>query len=189
VPALVIAQDDDDRLDRMEVIALCTLLLIAGFETTTNLIGNGIHSLLQQPEQVAAWRDDRVEPALAVDELLRHDGPVQFTQRVLLEDYELDGHVLPANSLAALLIGAGNRDPEVFEDPDRLDLSRNPNPHLSFSTGIHHCLGAALARLEAELAIPALLRQLPGLALDGKPQWRQTFVLRGFTELPLRWDA
>jgi cytochrome P450 len=189
VPALVAARDDDDRLERIEVIALCGLLLLAGFETTTNLIGNGIHSLLQQPDQLAAWRDDRVDPARAVDELLRHDGPVQFTQRVLLEAFEVDGHRLPARSLVALLIGAGNRDPRVFDDPDHLDLSRSPNPHLAFSTGIHHCLGAALARIEAELAIPALLRQLPDLALDGRPTRRQTFVLRGFTALPLRWSA
>jgi cytochrome P450 len=189
VPALITAQDDDDRLDRMEVVALCALLLLAGFETTTNLIGNGVIALLQQPDQLALWRDDRVDPALAVDELLRHDGPVQFTQRVLLEDFELEGHVLPAFSLAALLIGAGNRDPKVFEDPDRLDLARTPNPHLSFSTGIHHCLGAALARLEAEVAVPGLLRELPELELDGKPTWRQTFVLRGCTELPIRWRA
>jgi len=189
VPALIAARDDDDRLDRMQVIALCALLLLAGFETTTNLIGNGVQSLLQAPDQLAAWRDDRVDPALAVDELLRHDGPVQFTQRVLLEDFELEGHVMPAFSLIALLIGAGNRDPKVFEDPDHLDLSRSPNPHLSFSTGIHHCLGAALARLEAELAVPALLRELPGLELDGKPRWRETFVLRGCTELPIRWSA
>jgi unspecific monooxygenase len=189
VPALVTAQDDDDRLDRMEVIALCGLLLLAGFETTTNLIGNGVHSLLQQPDQLAAWRDDRVDPALAVDELLRHDGPVQFTQRVLLDDVELEGNAMTSKSLIALLIGAGNRDPKVFDDPDRLDLARNPNPHLSFSTGIHHCLGAALARLEAELAVPALLRELPGLELAARPTWRQTFVLRGFTELPIRWSA
>ncbi len=115
------------------------------------------------------------------------DAQIAFKQRVLLEDFELDGHVLPDRALAALLIGAGNRDPKVFEDPDRLDLSRTPNPHVSFSTGIHHCLGAALARLEAELAIPALLRELPGLELDGRPRWRETFVLRGFTRLPLRW--
>jgi pimeloyl-[acyl-carrier protein] synthase len=188
VPALVAAQDDDDRLERMEIIALCALLLLAGFETTTNLIGNGIHSLLGQPDQLAAWRDDRVAPGLAVEELLRHDGPVQFTQRVLLEDYELDGQQMESNTLIALLIGAGNRDPEVFEDPDRLDLARDPNPHLSFSTGIHHCLGAALARLEAELAIPAILRELQDLELDGRPTWRETFVLRGFTELPIRWS-
>jgi cytochrome P450 len=187
IPALVAAQDDDERMDRLEVIALCGLLLVAGFETTTNLIGNGIHSLLQQPDQLAAWRDDRVDPALAVDELLRHDGPVQFTQRVLLEDYELDGHLMESRSLVALLVGAGNRDPKVFDDPDRLDLSRRPNPHLSFSSGIHYCLGAALARLEAELAVPAILRALLQLELDGRPQRRQTFVLRGFTELPIRW--
>ncbi|MFL6206884.1 MAG: cytochrome P450 [Acidimicrobiales bacterium] len=189
VPALIAAEDDDDRLDRSEVIALCALLLLAGFETTTNLIGNSVVSLLRQPDQLAAWREDRVDPTLAVDELLRHDAPVQFTQRVLLEDFELDGHVMPAFSLIALLLGAGNRDPKVFDDPDRLDLRRTPNPHLSFSTGIHHCLGAALARLEAELAVPAILRELPGLALDGKPRWRETFVLRGCTELPLRWSA
>ena len=187
VPALVAAQDGDDRLGRMEVIALCGLLLLAGFETTSNLIGNGIHSLLQQPNQLAAWRDDRVEPALAVDELLRHDGPVQFTQRVLLEDFELDGHAMESHSLVALLIGAGNRDPSIFDDPDHLDLARDPNPHLSFSTGIHHCLGAALARLEAEIAVPAILRQLPDLELDGRPTRRQTFVFRGFTRLPVRW--
>ena len=109
------------------------------------------------------------------------------TQRVLLEDYELEGHKMESHTLIALLVGAGNRDPKVFEDPDRLDLARTPNPHLSFSTGIHHCLGAALARLEAELAIPAILRELPDLELDGRPEWRQTFVLRGFTELPIRW--
>jgi cytochrome P450 len=189
VPSLIAAQDDDDRLDRMEVIALCALLLLAGFETTTNLVGNGVHSLLQQPDQLAAWRDDRVDPSLAVDELLRHDGPVQFSQRILLEDLELEGNLIPAFSLCALLLGAGNRDPKVFEDPDRLDLGRAPNPHLAFSTGIHHCLGAALARLEAELAVPALLRELPGLELDGRPQWRETFVLRGFTKLPIRWSA
>ncbi len=187
VPALVAAQDDDDRLDRMEVIALCALLLVAGFETTTNLIGNGVHSLLQQPDQMAAWRDDRVDSAPAVDELLRHDGPVQFTQRVLLDDHDLDGSVMGSHSLVALLIGAGNRDPNVFEDPDRLDLARDPNPHLALSTGIHHCLGAALARLEAEIAVPALLRAFPALSLDGRPTRRETFVLRGFTELPVRW--
>jgi cytochrome P450 len=189
VPALIAARDDDDRLDRMEVIALCALLLLAGFETTTNLLGNGVHSLLRQPDQLAAWRDDRVDPALAVDELLRHDGPVQFSQRVLLEDFELDGHGMSAFSLVALLIGAGNRDPNVFHDPDRLDLGRTPNPHLSFSTGIHHCLGAALARLEAEIAVPAVLRELPDLALDGRPRWRETFVLRGVTQLPVRWTT
>jgi cytochrome P450 len=187
VPALVAAQDDDDRLDRMEIVALCALLLLAGFETTTNLVGNGVLSLLQHPDQAEAWREDRVDPALAVDELLRHDGPVQFTQRVLLEPFEIDGNEMPARALVALLLGCGNRDPHVFDDPDRLDLSRSPNPHVSFSTGIHHCLGAALARLEAELAVPAILRGLPGLELDGKPRWRSTFVLRGVTRLPLRW--
>ncbi|MFZ6004974.1 MAG: cytochrome P450 [Actinomycetota bacterium] len=179
--------EDDDRLDREEIIALCGLLLLAGFETTTNLIGNGVHTLLGQPEQLAALREGSVDPATAVEELLRHDGPVQLTQRVLLDELDLGGRVIPPRTLVALLIGAANRDPRVFDDPDALDLSRDPNPHLAFSSGIHHCLGAALARLEAAIAIPAIVRQLPNLRMAGKPTWRKTFVLRGLTQLPVRW--
>lgn len=187
--SLVAAEEDDDRLDRDEIIALCGLLLIAGFETTTNLIGNGVHTLLAQPDQLADLRDGNVDAATAIEELLRHDGPVQFTQRVLLEELDLDGQIIPPHSLVALLIGAANRDPLVFKHPDSLDLSRDPNPHLSFSSGIHHCLGAALARLEAQIAIPAILRQLPNLQLAAKPTQRNTFVLRGLTNLPIAWRA
>lgn len=185
----LVSVEDDDRLQRHELISLCALLLLAGFETTTNLVANSIHTLLGEPEALAAERDGDVDMAQAVDEHLRHDGPVQFAQRVLLEPVELDDEVLPAKTLTALLIGAANRDPLVFEQPDRLDLSRSPNPHLSFSSGIHHCLGAALARLEAAVAIPALLQGLPGLELAGRPTQRDTFVLRGFAELPVRWRA
>ena len=185
--AVLVDEDEQDRLDRTELIALCSLLLLAGFETTTNLIANSIHSLLTQPEHLAAIREDTVDMDLAVEELLRHDGPVQFAQRVLLEDTELDGHRIPAKTLVALLIGAANRDPLVFERPDDLDLTRSPNPHVALSTGIHHCLGAALARLEAAVAIPAIVRSLPDLELAGRPRWRDTFVLRGFTRLPVRW--
>ncbi len=183
----LVSVEDDDRLQRHELISLCALLLLAGFETTTNLVANSIHTLLGEPEALAAERDGDVDMALAVEEHLRHDGPVQFSQRVLLEDAELDGQVLPARTLTALLIGAANRDPLVFDRPDRLDLGRSPNPHLSFSSGIHHCLGAALARLEAAVAIPAILQGLPGLEPAGRPTQRDTFVLRGFTELPVRW--
>lgn len=185
----LVGVEDEDRLDRHELIALCGLLLLAGFETTSNLVANSIHTLLDAPDALAAERDGDVDMAIAVDEHLRHDGPVQFAQRVLLEDVELDGQVLPARSLAALLIGAANRDPVVFERPDDLVLDRAPNPHLAFSSGVHHCLGAALARLEAAVAIPAILRGLPNLELAGRPRWRQTFVLRGFTELPVRWST
>lgn len=184
---LVAAEDEDERLDRDEIIALCGLLLLAGFETTTNLIGNGVHALLAQPDQLTALRDGTVDAATAVEELLRHDGPVQFTQRVLLDELVLDGHVIPPRSFVALLIGAANRDPLVFDHPDALDLSRVPNPHLSFSSGIHYCLGAALARLEAQIAIPTVLRRLPDLQLAAAPTQRDTFVLRGFTSLPVTW--
>ena len=185
---LVALEDDGDRLTRDEVVSMAALLLVAGFETTTNLIGNGLVALLHAPDQLERVRDGDVEPARAVDELLRFAGPVQFAQRILTEPLELDAHQIPARTLVALLIGAANRDPLVFEDPDDLDVGRTPNPHLSFSAGIHHCLGHALARLEAEVAIPAILRALPELALAGRLQWRPTFVLRGVTSLPLRWS-
>lgn len=178
---------DDERLDRDEIVALCALLLVAGFETTTNLIANSVVALLDHPEQLSALRDGDADPTLAVEELLRHSGPVQFSQRVLLEDLDLDGHQIPARTLVALLIGAANRDPAVFDDPDRIDLARDPNPHLAFSSGIHHCLGAALARLEAQVAIPAILRALPNLRCVSPPRRRDTFVLRGFSTLPVRW--
>ena len=185
--ALVDGAGDDERLCRDEIVALCALLLVAGFETTTNLIANSIVTLLDLPDQLAALRDGEVDPAPAVEELLRHSGPVQFTQRVLLEDLDLDGHAIPARALVALLLGAANRDPAVFAEPDRVDLTREPNPHLAFSSGIHHCLGAALARLEAQIAVPAILRTLPNLRLAAPPRRRDTFVLRGFSTVPVRW--
>jgi cytochrome P450 len=185
--ALVAVEEEGDRLDRDEVVALAALLLVAGFETTANVIANGLLALLEQPEELARVRDDHVAPATLADELLRFAGPVQFTQRVLLEDLQLGDQVLPARTLTALLVGAANRDPLVFADPDRLDVGRDPNPHLSFSSGIHHCLGAALARLEIGVAVPKILRELPDLRLAAKPRWRDTFVLRGLTALPVRW--
>jgi cytochrome P450 len=187
IAATLEGADGDDRLQRDELVALCALLLVAGFETTTNLVANSVVTLFDHPEQLAALRDGEVDPAPAVEELLRHAGPVQFTQRVLLEDLDLDGHAIPARTLVALLLGAANRDPAVFAEPDRVDLAREPNPHLAFSSGIHHCLGAALARLEAQIAIPAILRTLPNLRRAAPPQRRDTFVLRGFSTVPVRW--
>jgi unspecific monooxygenase len=186
---LVAVEDDGDRLSRDEVVALAVLLLVAGFETTTNLICNGLLALLDDPDQLRRVHDGEVEAATTVDELLRFAGPVQFTQRVLIDPIELDGHEIPANTLVALLIGAANRDPSVFNDPNALDVGRRPNPHLAFSAGVHHCLGAALARLEAAVTIPAILRLLPDLRLAGRPRWRDTFVLRGLTALPVTWRA
>lgn len=185
---LVALEDDGDRLTRDEVVSMAALLLGAGFETTTNLIANSLVALLDAPDQLELVRDGDIDPARAVDEFLRFAGPVQFSRRVLTKPLELDGHEILAGTLVALLIGAANRDPLVFDEPDRLDLRRSPNPHLSFSAGIHHCIGHALARLEAEVAIPAIVRGLPDLALAGRLHWRPTFVLRGVTALPLRWS-
>ena len=187
--ALVAVEEEGDRLDRDEVVALAALLLVAGFETTAHVIANGVLALLRAPEQLARVRDGSVAPATVADELLRFAGPVQFTQRVLLEDLELGEHRIPERTLVALLIGAANRDPIVFADPDHLDIGRDPNSHLSFSSGIHHCLGAALARLEIAVAVPRILDALPALRLAAKPRWRDTFVLRGLTALPVSWRA
>jgi cytochrome P450 len=185
--ALAAVEHDGDRLDRAEVVALGVLLLVAGFETTANLVGNGLLALFDHPDQLALVRDAEVDPPGAVEELLRYDGPVQFTQRVLLEDLTLDGHQIPARTLVALFVSAANRDPSVFTEPDRLDVTRHPNLHVAFSSGIHHCLGAALARLEATITIPAVLQSLPNLRLAARPRWRDTFVLRGLRSLPVTW--
>ena len=139
--------EEGDRLTRQEVITTCALLLMAGHETTANLIANGVLALLGQPEELAALRAGDVPVELAVEELLRHDGPVQMVQRVVLEDVDIRGTTVPAGNQMVLLLGAANRDPDVFHEPERLDLSRDPNPHLAFSSGIHACLGASLARM------------------------------------------
>jgi cytochrome P450 len=180
---------DGDQLRREEVTALGALLLLAGAETTTNLIASGLLSLLDHPDQLARVRDADVAPESAVEELLRYDGPVQMTQRVLLEPTDLQGHQIPAQTLLILLIGAANRDPSVFAEPDVLDVGREPNRQLAFSLGIHHCIGAALARLEAAVTIPAVLRAWPDLRLTSRPRQRDTFVLRGLSTLPVGWST
>jgi cytochrome P450 len=188
ISALVAVEEANDHLSRDEVIALCSLLLVAGFETTTNLISNGMLALLRHPEQLRRVREGDVEPAVMADELLRFDGPVQMTQRVPLVDLELATGTIPARRLVAVLVGAANRDPLVFTEPDRLDIGRTPNPHVAFGSGIHHCIGASLARLEVGVAVPALITSLPNLRLAARPRWRDTFVLRGLTTLPIAWD-
>ena len=185
---LVATSEEGDRLTRQEVITTCGLLLMAGHETTANLIANGVLALLGQPDELAALRAGDVPIELAVDELLRHDGPVQLVQRVVLEDLDVNGTTIPAGDQMVLLFGAANRDPDVFHDPERLDLSRHPNPHLAFSSGIHACLGASLARMEAAVVLRQLLDRFPKLRLDGHPRWRDTFVLRGLRSLPVTWD-
>jgi cytochrome P450 len=183
--ALAAVDVDGDRISSAEVLALAVLLLVAGHETTVNLIGNGMLALLRAPEQLARLRR---EPALigpAIDELLRFDGPVQITQRVVLEDMEVSGCPVKAGDEILLILGAANRDPAVFASPDTLDVTRDARRHVAFGGGIHHCLGAVLARMEGQIAFQALLDRFARIELAGTPLRRPTFTLRGLETLPI----
>jgi len=185
--ALVAAEEEGDRLTFDELVSMALLLLVAGFETTVNLIGNGAVALLGEPEQ---WQRLGEEPTLvpaAVEELLRYDSPVQLTSRNATEDVDLDGVVIPRGASVIVAIGGANRDPGVFDQPDRLRIDRpDASRHLAFSAGIHHCLGAALARLEGRIAVGELTRRYPGLKLAATPARRPLLVLRGFERVPVR---
>ena len=184
---LVSAEMDGDRLTVDELLGLAVLLLVAGHETTVSLVGNGMLALLRDRDQLAAVRDDVGGERRAVDELLRYDSPVQMTTRIALEDIELPTAVIPQGHFAVLMLGSANRDPSVFAQPHSLDMRADrPTQHLSFGFGIHHCLGAALARAEGEVAIPTLLRRFPNLELAAEPELRPTFVLRGRESLRVR---
>jgi len=164
------------------------LLYIAGHETTVNLIGNGTLALLRHPAELARLQAEPTLIANAIDELLRFDGPVQFSRRILLTDLEIDGVTIPAGSFVFTVLGAANHDPEHFgPDADALDLTRRLAPqHLSFGGGIHHCLGAVLARAEARAAIGGLVRRFPTIALaSDTPAWNGRLVLRGLDALPV----
>ena len=184
ISALVAAQEDRDALSDGELLATSLLLLLAGHETTTNLIGNGTLALLRHPDQLARLR---AEPELlksAIEEMLRWDSPVQGTLRAVTEPAEIGGVMLPRGALVIAGIGAANRDPEVFPEPDRFDVARRDNRHLSFGFGAHFCLGAPLARLEAEIAFRALFESFPRLALSGAPvHYRANPILRGLQAL------
>ena len=186
ISALVSAQEDRDALSDGELLATAILILIAGHETTTNLIGNGTLALLQNPAELARLR---AEPELlksAIEEMLRFDSPVQGTMRAALEPVEFGGVSMGKGALVICGIGAATRDPAVFEDPDHFDVARRDNRHLSFGFGAHFCLGAPLARLEAEVAFRALFEQFPKLALAGTPiTHRPNPILRGLQRLDL----
>jgi cytochrome P450 len=183
---LLAATDGDDSLSLGEVIAVLAALLFAGHETTVNLIGNGTLTLLRNPDELARVRDEDVGRS-AVEEFLRYESPAQIISRTAAEDVEFGGRTITARQSVIGLLGAANRDPDVFPDPDRVDVSRSPNPHVAFGHGIHFCIGAQLSRLEARIAIPALLRRFPNLALaSDRAEWRGTAVLRGLERLPLR---
>jgi pimeloyl-[acyl-carrier protein] synthase len=181
---LIAAEEQGDKLSEGEVIAMCVLLFIAGHETTVNLIGNGLFALLQHPEQLARLQRDPALVTGAVEELLRYDSPVQRTARITNAEVELGGRTLPAGAMVVAAIGAANRDPAQFADPDRLDIGRRDVRHISFGYGIHFCLGAPLARVEGQIALGTLLRRAPRLALaETHPEWRESSVLRGLKRL------
>ena len=184
--ALVAAEEEGDRLTMEEVYSTVLLILVAGHETTTNLIGNGLLALLQNPDQLQLLRDDPALAQSAVEELLRYDSPVQATSRLVTEEVTLDGHTVEPFQQIVLLLGAANRDPAQFTDPDRLDITRDEGSSLSFSQGIHFCLGAPLARIEAQIALPAMLDRFPNLKLaTERAEWGDGIILRGLKTLPV----
>jgi cytochrome P450 len=188
---LVQAEEDGSKLSNEELTANIILLFGAGHETTVNLIGNGLLALHRNPDQLAALKANPDLMTNAIEEFLRYDSSVQLSGRVALEDIDdLGGKKISRGDSVLCLLGSANRDPAVYPDrPDRLDITRPNVRPLSFGGGIHHCLGAQLARIEAEIAIATLLRRLPELTLDDaeNPEWRPTFVLRGLKTLPASW--
>jgi cytochrome P450 len=186
VTALLAAEQRDDGLSQAELVASCVLLLFAGHETTTNLIGNSVLALLRNSAAARTWREDPALTASAVEELLRFDGPTAAMVRVAREDLPIDGRVVHRGDRLFLMINAANRDPRQFHEPDRLDLRRPDNRHLAFGHGIHFCLGAPLARLEGQVALPALLARFPRLSPRGEaPEWLDSLVFRGMRSLPV----
>ncbi|MDP1582430.1 MAG: cytochrome P450 [Bradyrhizobium sp.] len=188
---LVQAEEDGSKLSNEELTANIVLLFGAGHETTVNLIGNGLLALHRNPDQLALLKANPSLITNAIEEFLRYDSSVQMTGRVALEDIDdLGGKKIPKGESVICLLGSANRDPEVYPDrPDSLDITRPKIRPLSFGGGIHLCLGAQLARIEAEVAIATLLRRLPDLKLDDaeNPEWRPSFVLRGLKRLPASW--
>jgi len=186
--AMIAAEEEGDRLSTEELIAQVVLLFVAGHETTVNLIGNGTLSLLRNPDQLSELRTDPSLIGNAIEELLRYDSPVQFSRRITLQPLEIDGHEIETGSFVFTMLGAANHDPAHFgADADALDLRRRDAPHhLSFGGGIHHCLGAVLARAEARVALSTLANRFPALALvDDTPAWNGRLVLRGLDSLPV----
>lgn len=190
ITQLVQTEESGDRLTAAELRANVSLLFAAGHETTVNLIGNGFLSLLHHPDQWRMLCDDASLIPNAIEEILRFESPVQAVARTVADPIELSGVTLEPNAIVVGLVGAANRDPAVFETPDRFDITRADLRPLSFGGGIHFCLGAQLARIEAAVVFETILRRLPGLRLlqPQQPRWRSSFTLRGLTELPVAWN-
>ena len=187
VSALIAARDGEDRLSEDEMVATLILLFAAGFETTTNLIGNGLLCLLRNPDQFARLRAEPDLVGSAVEEMLRFESPVQVDARTAFEPVEIDGHRVDTGETVVTFLGAANRDPAEFVDPERFDVTRDPNHPLSFAAGIHYCLGANLARLEGRIVFDRLVRRTADIEwLDDAPDWRGTLILRGVNHLHVR---
>jgi len=185
--ALTAAEEQGQTLSEGELLSTCILLLVAGHETTVNLIGNGVLALLRNPEELRRLRATPGLITTAVEELLRYDGPVQRTARVASDEATIGGHTIHKGEMVMPFIGAADRDPAHFPEPDRLDLARADNRHIAFGWGIHFCLGAPLARVEGQIAISTLVRRLPRLALvTDNVEYRQSLTLRGLKELPVK---
>ena len=186
ISLLIDIEEEGEVLTEEELYAQCIALLFAGHETTRNLIGNGMYTLLKHPEKTAELRGNPEMIRSAVEELLRYESPVQFTARVLKEDIEICGQPIRKGWTVLCMLGAANRDPKQFKEPNQLDLKRLNNQHLAFSAGLHFCIGAPLARLEAQVAILNLVQRFPEMKLTGpRPEWASTFGFRGLKALPV----
>jgi len=187
IHAFLTAEIDGDRLTEEEVIANTIVTMVGGQETTTNLIGNGLLTLLRNPKEMARLRDDLSLIPSAVEEMLRYESPSQHTARIAPRDWELGGKTIRKRDAVIAVMAAANRDPERFADPDRFDITRSENRHLAFGYAAHFCFGAPLARLEGQIAFDALLSRLPEIALEPRPlTWRTNLGLRGLRSLPVR---
>lgn len=186
ISGMLAVEENGDRLSDEEIVRMAGLLFGAGFETTTNLIGNGMHALLRNPEQLQILRGDRSLVEGAVEELLRYDASIQISGRTAFEDIEIAGRTIRAGETAATLLGAANRDPARYDDPDRLDVTRTEIEPLSFGSGIHFCLGASLARAEGQEALGALLDRFASIELAEEPSFRAQLGFRGLESLRVR---
>src|SRR5215469_669661 len=191
VSALVAAHDEGDVMSSVDLLSFVLLLLIAGNETTTNLIGNGTLALGRHPDQFDTLKRNPAMIPRAIEEMLRYDGPVQSTVRFTRQPLKLGGAEIPAESFVMMIVAAGNRDPAQFKDPEKFDITRDPNDHLAFGEGIHFCIGAPLARMEARIAFESMLERFPKLALKDpamKPKYKGSYFLRGLESLPMAID-
>lgn len=184
--ALIFGEVDGRQLSELELVQNCIFLLNAGHETTTSLVGNGVGILLHNRDQMKRLQNDPGLIASAVEEFLRFQSPLQIGNRLATEDIELSGVRIPAGTYIHTSIAAANRDPEIFDDPEIVDIGRNPNPHLAFITGHHVCLGATLARLEGKIAIGRLIERFPGLRANGEPEMLGLARFRAWNCLPAR---